>query len=67
MLAYDFFQEERLIRAGFESAFSFLSELSIWGPGIYGNPYLHDDPMHTPMEVVNGVPMLELLHEQDKA
>ena len=67
MLAYDFFQKERLIRAGFESAFSFLSELSIWGPGIYGNPYLHDDPMHTPMEVVNGVPMLELLHEQDKA
>jgi hypothetical protein len=67
MLAYDLFQEERLFRAGFESAFSFLSKLSIWGPGIYGNPHLHDDPMHTPMEVVNGVPMLELLHEQDKA
>lgn len=64
MLAYDFFQKERLIRAGFESAFSFLSELSIWGPGIYGNPYLHDDPMHTPIEGAKGVPLLGLLHEQ---
>jgi hypothetical protein len=67
MLAYDFFQEERLIRAGFESAFSFLSELSIWGPGIYGNPYLHDNPMHTPMEIGMSAPLLKLLYKQSKA
>ena len=60
--AYDFSQGNRLISAGFESANSFLAELSFTGPGIYGNPHVHDDPMHTPMEVVNGVPILELLH-----
>ncbi len=65
--AYDFSQGSRLISAGFKSARSFLSQLSLTGPGIYGNPHLHDDPMHTPMEVVNGVPMLELIHQQDKA
>ncbi len=65
--AYDFSQGSRLISAGFKSARSFLSQLSLTGPGIYGNPHLHDDPMHTPMEVVNGVPMLKLIHQQDKA
>ena len=60
--AYDFSQGNRLISAGFESAHSFLAELSVTGPGTYGNPHVHDDPMHTPMEVVNGVPILELLH-----
>ena len=62
--ACDFSQGNRLISAGFKSARSFLSQLSLTGPGIYGNPHLHDDPMHTPMEVVNGVPLLKLLHEQ---
>jgi len=60
--AYDFSQGSRLIRAGFESAHSFLSELSVQGPGIYGNPHLHDDPMHTPLEVGSGMPRLLLLH-----
>ena len=60
--AYDFSQGSRLISAGFESAHSFLAELSFTGPGTYGNPHVHDDPMHTPMEVVNGVPLLKLLH-----
>jgi len=60
--AYDFSQGSRLISAGFKSAHSFLSELSLTGPGIYGNPHLHDDPMHTPMEVVNGVPLLKFLN-----
>ncbi len=60
--AYDFSQGSRLISAGFESARGFLSELSIQRPGIYGNPHLHDDPMHTPMEIANSVPLLKLLH-----
>jgi len=60
--AYDFSQGSRLIQAGFESAHSFLSELSVQGTGICGNPHVHDDPMHSPMEVVNGFPFLELLH-----
>jgi len=67
MRAHDFFQEGRPIGAGFESALSFLSELSIQGPGIYGNPHLHDDAMHTPVEVAHGVPLLNLLHKQSKA
>jgi hypothetical protein len=67
MLAHDFFQEDRLIRAGFESAFSFLSELSIQGPGIYGNPHLHDNPMHTPMAVGKSAPLSKSLHQQGKA
>ena len=60
--AYDFSQGHRLIEAGFESANSFLSELSVRGPGVYGNPHLHDDPMHTPMEVGSGMPPLRLIH-----
>ena len=60
--AYDFSQGSRLIRAGFESAHSFLSELSVQRPGIYGNPHLHNDPMHTTMEVENSMPRLLLLH-----
>lgn len=32
------------------------------GPGIYGNPHLHDDPMHTPLEVKSSMPRLRLLH-----
>ena len=60
--AYDFSQGSRLISAGFESAHSFLAELSFTGPGTYGNPHVHDDPMHTPMEVVNGVPLLKFLN-----
>ncbi len=61
--AYDFSQGSRLISAGFKSARSFLSQLSLTGPGIYGNPHLHDDPMHTPMEVVNGVPLLKFFNQ----
>ena len=53
--AYDFSQGSRLIRAGFESSRSFLSELSVQGPGVYGNPHLHDDPMHPPMELATSV------------
>ena len=60
--AYDFSQGSRLISAGFENAHSFLAELSFTGPGTYGNPHVHDDPMHTPMEVVNGVPLLKFLN-----
>lgn len=60
--AYDFSQGSRLISAGFRSASSFLSQLSVTGPGIYGNPHLHDDPMHTSMEVGSGMPLLRLLH-----
>jgi NTE family protein len=60
--AHDFSQGSRLIQAGFESAHSFLSELSVQGTGIYGNPHVHNDPMHTPMELVNSFPMLKLLH-----
>ena len=60
--AYDFSQSSRLISAGFKSARSFLSQLSLTGLGIYGNPHLHDDPMHTPMEVVNGVPLLKFVN-----
>jgi NTE family protein len=60
--AYDFSQGSRLIRAGFESAHSFLSKLSVQGPGIYGDPHVHDDPMHTPMALANSFPMLKLLH-----
>ena len=60
--AYDFSQGSRLISAGYKSARSFLSRLSLTGPGIYGNPHLHDDPMHTPMEVVNGVPLLKFVN-----
>jgi NTE family protein len=52
--AYDFSQGSRLISAGFKSASSFLSKLSVTGPGIYGNPHLHDDPMHAPVEVGSG-------------
>lgn len=55
--AYDFSQGGKLIKAGFESASSFLSQLSVTGPGIYGNPHLHDDPMHTPLEVEKGMPL----------
>jgi len=62
--AYDFSQGSRLISAGFKSASSFLSQLSMTGPGIYGNPHLHDDPTHTPIEGAKGVPLLGLLHEQ---
>jgi NTE family protein len=60
--AYDFSQGNRLIEAGFESARSFLSGLSLRGPGVYGNPHLHDDPMHTTMEVGSSVPLLQPLH-----
>jgi len=60
--AYDFSQGSRLIQAGFESAHSFLAELSFSGRGIYGNPHVHDDPMHTTMEVENSMPRLLLLH-----
>ena len=60
--AYDFSQGSRLISAGFESAHSFLAELSFSGPGIYGNPHVHDDPMHTTMEVESSMPRLLLLH-----
>jgi len=60
--AYDFSQGSRLIRAGFESAHSFLSELSVQRPGIYGNPHLHNDPMHTTMEVESSMSRLLLLH-----
>ena len=59
---YDFSQGSRLIRAGFESARLFLSELSVEGPGVYGNPHLHDDPMHTSNEVVSSVPLLKFLN-----
>jgi NTE family protein len=45
--AYDFSQGSRLIRAGFESAHSFISELSVQEPGIYGNPHLHDNPINS--------------------
>ena len=61
--AYDFSQGSRLISAGFKSARSFLSQLSLTGPGIYGNPHLHDDPMHETIEVVNGVPLLKFLNQ----
>ena len=60
--AYDFSQGSRLISAGFESAHSFLAELSFSGPGIYGNPHVHDDPMHTTMEVESSMSRLLLLH-----
>jgi NTE family protein len=60
--AYDFSQGSRLISAGFESAHSFLAELSFSGPGIYGNPHVHDDPMHTPIELQSSMPRLQLLH-----
>jgi NTE family protein len=61
--AYDFSQGSRLISAGFESAHSFLAELSFSGRGIYGNPHVHDDPMHTTMEVESSMmPRLLLLH-----
>jgi NTE family protein len=60
--AYDFSQGSRLISAGFESAHSFLAELSFTGPGTYGNPHVHDDPMHTTMEVESSMPRLLLLH-----
>ena len=60
--AYDFSQGSRLISAGFESAHSFLAELSFSGPGIYGNPHVHDDPMHSSMEVQSSMPRLQLLH-----
>ncbi len=60
--AYDFSQGNQLIDAGFESARSFVSELSVRGPGVYGNPHLHDDPMHTPTEVGSGMPLLRPLH-----
>ena len=60
--AYDFSQGSRLISAGFESAHSFLAELSFSGRGIYGNPHVHDDPMHISMEVQSSMPRLLLLH-----
>ena len=60
--AYDFSQGSRLISAGFESAHSFLAELSFTGRGIYGNPHVHDDPMHISMEVESSMPRLLLLH-----
>ena len=60
--AYDFSQGSRLISAGFESAHSFLAELYFSGRGIYGNPHVHDDPMHTTMEVESSMPRLLLLH-----
>lgn len=60
--AYDFSQGSRLISAGFKSAHSFLAEFSFSGPGIYGNPHVHDDPMHTTMEVQSSMPRLLLLH-----
>ena len=60
--AYDFSQGSRLISAGFESAHPFLAELPFSGRGIYGNPHVHDDPMHTTMEVESSMPRLLLLH-----
>jgi len=60
--AYDFSQGSRLISAGFKSAHSFLAEFSFSGPSIYGNPHVHDDPMHTTMEVESSMPRLLLLH-----
>jgi NTE family protein len=60
--AHDFSQGHRLIGAGFESARSFLSELSVQRPGIYGNPHLHDDPMHTPVDMASSSPSLRPLH-----
>jgi len=62
--AYDFSQGSRLISAGFESAHSFLAELSFSGRGIYGNPHVHDDPMHTTMEVESSMVRLPILHQQ---
>jgi hypothetical protein len=62
--AYDFSQGSRLISAGFESAHPFLAELSFSGRGIYGNPHVHDDPMHTTMEVESSMVRLSILHQQ---
>ena len=52
--AYDFSQGNQLIKAGFESARAFLSELSIDGPGVYEIRTSTMIPMHTPLDVGNG-------------
>ena len=56
--AYDFSQGTRLIQAAYINAQSFLSELVVRGPGVYGHPHIHKDPLEGVLKEVGLTPTI---------